>query len=76
MSAPMHPYTRALVDSIPGAEAPPGITQNDVDDDAGCVFARRCPRVQDDCLAGVSPRGRSARGRSRVCTRSTPNPHP
>ncbi len=57
MTAPMHPYTRALVDSIPGAEAQVGITQNDVDDDLGCVFARRCPRVQDDCLTGVvSPR--------------------
>jgi oligopeptide/dipeptide ABC transporter ATP-binding protein len=53
MSRPMHPYTRALVASIPGAEEPPGITQNDVDDDSGCVFARRCPFVQADCLAGV-----------------------
>ena len=45
MTAPMHPYTRALVDSIPGAR-PGGITQNDVDDDLGCVFARRCPKYR------------------------------
>ena len=54
MSRPLHPYTRALVDSIPGAEAPPGITQNEVADD-GCVFARRCPSIEDDCLAASIP---------------------
>ena len=54
MTNPAHPYTRALVDSIPGGDAPPRLIQNEVED-TGCVFARRCPEMQPDCLVGLVP---------------------
>jgi oligopeptide/dipeptide ABC transporter ATP-binding protein len=49
LTAPLHPYTRALVDSIPGSAEVPAFARNTVNDRQGCVFASRCPRVEDDC---------------------------
>ncbi|MEQ9609509.1 MAG: ABC transporter ATP-binding protein [Kiloniellaceae bacterium] len=56
-----HPYTRGLLAASPGAlDAPlpagrrlatiPGTVPDPRHRPAGCVFAGRCPRVQDDCL--------------------------
>ncbi|WP_426956617.1 ABC transporter ATP-binding protein [Muricoccus radiodurans] len=55
IAAPRHPYTAALIGSVPSghepgtrlpqlasAPAPPG-------DDPGCPFRTRCPRAQPDC---------------------------
>jgi len=54
---PLHPYTRALLDSIPSAE--PGARRagatlkgeppSPVSPPSGCRFRTRCPRVQDRC---------------------------
>jgi oligopeptide/dipeptide ABC transporter ATP-binding protein len=46
--APAHPYTRALVDSIPGHDGSGRLVRNDVQG-PGCVFAPRCPRLGPGC---------------------------
>lgn len=60
---PLHPYTQALLSAMPvirGLEAPgPDRLIPDTElsetggDDAGCVFAPRCPHVADRCRAGA-----------------------
>lgn len=49
MHQPMHPYTRILIDSIPGRDGGSGFTSNDAPAASGCVFAQRCPRMQTSC---------------------------
>jgi oligopeptide/dipeptide ABC transporter ATP-binding protein len=51
-----HPYTRALLDSRPGAVAPgqrlrtvPGVPQSALTAPPGCVFADRCPHAEVRC---------------------------
>jgi oligopeptide/dipeptide ABC transporter ATP-binding protein len=53
---PRHPYTRALLDSIPELgktekkiEAIPGRVPNLMDEIVGCPFANRCKKVMDIC---------------------------
>jgi oligopeptide/dipeptide ABC transporter ATP-binding protein len=56
-SDPKHPYTRALIGSVPrldtaGGELPPAIEgepPSAVDPPAGCPFHRRCPYASADC---------------------------
>jgi peptide/nickel transport system ATP-binding protein len=55
LNQPRHPYTRALVDSIPGSQRLPQLVRNAVDPAVGCVFAARCPNMQPDCLAIQPP---------------------
>ena len=56
-----HPYTRGLFAASPGAldsalppgrrlATIPGLVPDPLERAAGCVFAGRCPRAQDDCL--------------------------
>jgi peptide/nickel transport system ATP-binding protein len=55
--APRHPYTRALLSSIPAmdpdrrTEAPPlaGDPPNPIDPPPGCRFHTRCPRAEPVC---------------------------
>ena len=55
ISRPRHPYTVALVGSVPGGHEPgsrlPQVAAGapPAGDDAGCLFRTRCPRVQPDC---------------------------
>ncbi|ALE81140.1 peptide ABC transporter ATP-binding protein [Pseudonocardia sp. AL041005-10] len=57
--APRHPYTSALLDSIPGLDpatgrvrrptAPPGEPPSPLDPPSGCRYRTRCPRAQQRC---------------------------
>lgn len=59
LDEPAHPYTGALLDSIPRPDQPPHTTltviegrpPNLQDMPPGCRFAPRCARAQDDCVA-------------------------
>jgi peptide/nickel transport system ATP-binding protein len=58
--APMHPYTQALIDSIPHADgaghlpvALPGEIPDPARPPSGCRFHPRCPRVMERCLTDV-----------------------
>jgi oligopeptide transport system ATP-binding protein len=57
---PTHPYTSALLKSIPSVEQKnkelyviPGHPPEGFDDVKGCVFASRCEYVQDKCMVTV-----------------------
>ena len=73
---PKHPYTRALLASIPatqkkGAElytikgAPPDLTQETI----GCPFAPRCEHAAPACRAIAMPLRETARGHATACAR-------
>ncbi|MFC4786404.1 ABC transporter ATP-binding protein [Nocardioides sp. MAHUQ-72] len=59
--APQHPYTRALLDSIPRMDRDlphrlpgiPGAPPQGADDPEGCPFAARCPRATQECLVSM-----------------------
>jgi peptide/nickel transport system ATP-binding protein len=55
--APLHPYTKGLLGSVPSANARgtrlaqiPGMTPSLLDLPAGCRFRARCPREGPECL--------------------------
>ena len=58
-----HPYTRALLRSVPvlgladgqKLETIPGATPNPADLKGGCEFADRCPDCTEDCRKGTIP---------------------
>lgn len=57
-SRPIHPYTRRLLDSVPGVDTrvlPPESDAVELPDPyhppRGCAFAPRCPNAGDDCRA-------------------------
>jgi oligopeptide/dipeptide ABC transporter ATP-binding protein len=63
VAAPRHPYTRALLDAIPGASpaerrlatrrpTPEGIASAAA---TGCPYATRCPRADDRCRGERPP---------------------
>ncbi|GII84857.1 putative ABC transporter ATP-binding protein [Sphaerisporangium siamense] len=72
LTAPRHPYTRALLDCVPQAEVRrtgglpsiPGSVPGPAERFAGCLYAPRCPRVTERC-AGEEP-GLAGTGDSRV----------
>ena len=56
LTRPLHPYTRGLLDSVPGNADPqtrlrpiPGMTPSLLDLPAGCAFRSRCPRADGQC---------------------------
>ena len=62
LTDPRHPYTRALLQSTPDIDrieqrlrTIPGSAPSPSDRPAGCPFAPRCDRVQDDCRSGPVP---------------------
>jgi peptide/nickel transport system ATP-binding protein len=64
-SAPAHPYTRGLIDTVPvadpalerakGYQGVSGELPSAVAPPSGCRFRTRCPRVQDLCAAQEPP---------------------
>ena len=57
LTAPGHPYTRALLESVPRAETVgtdlasiPGLVPDGRQEISGCSFAPRCPHVHGRCL--------------------------
>ena len=73
-ATPLHPYTRALIDSVPvpdpvvAPKAAPvrGEAPSLLDPPSGCVFHPRCPRADDTCVA-ERPRLRDAGGARVAC---------
>ena len=66
---PRHPYTRGLIDSLPGTTAPgepltqiPGGAPPPSALPPGCAFAPRCPRATDACEHSVTLREEADRG--------------
>lgn len=57
-NTPAHPYTRALLECLPGRGALggiPGELPNPQDPPSGCRFADRCPHAVADCKEGEQP---------------------
>jgi peptide/nickel transport system ATP-binding protein len=72
--APMHPYTQALIDSIPHADgaghlpvALPGEIPDPALPPSGCRFHPRCPQVMDRCLTDVPYLASKGGGREVAC---------
>jgi oligopeptide/dipeptide ABC transporter ATP-binding protein len=63
VAGPAHPYTAALVASVPTMESDrarplasiPGRAPSPFDDTIGCPFAPRCPRASEHCRAEMPP---------------------
>ena len=60
---PVHPYTKALLESVPSVKGPKrvlhalaGDPPDLMDLPPGCPFAPRCPRVTDQCRTKLPPR--------------------
>lgn len=71
-AAPRHPYTRALLASVPeGASdrlsAIPGSVPTPDQFPDGCRFAPRCDRASADCAVGILPLQNVAEGRVSRC---------
>jgi peptide/nickel transport system ATP-binding protein len=78
LGSPMHPYTRGLLESIPGRNVPgrplaqiPGMTPSLLKLGPGCAFRERCTRVVDACRQAPEPR-RPSPSRSLRCFNPTP----
>ena len=74
MERPAHPYTRALLDSLPrpGAKTArlhsiEGEPPNPVDLPPGCSFAPRCPKATSECLEAYPPELEMSNNRSVSC---------
>ncbi|MQA03739.1 MAG: ATP-binding cassette domain-containing protein [Streptosporangiales bacterium] len=75
---PQHPYTVGLLGSVPRPDlgpdsAPerlreiPGIVPVLREQPTACVFAPRCPRADDECLAEMPPLAATAPGQLAAC---------
>jgi peptide/nickel transport system ATP-binding protein len=72
-SAPVHPYTRILLDSVPGPDTThvplSGDPASPVDPPPGCAFHPRCPVAYDDCSVTDPRPARLTDGRTVSCLR-------
>ena len=70
---PLHPYTRALLDSVPGAPQARatrtirGEPPSPVHPPSGCRFRTRCPRAEQRCADEEPPMRELAAGHSVAC---------
>jgi oligopeptide/dipeptide ABC transporter ATP-binding protein len=73
LSAPRHPYTRALIASMPGSAEPPRLPDEATSpiDPAwnACLFANRCANVASQCLAQRPELNEVVRGHKAACPR-------
>jgi oligopeptide transport system ATP-binding protein len=75
--APLHPYTRGLLASMPRADAPigqalaaiPGQPPNLQRLGAGCAFAPRCPLAEPRCRAAVPALVAAGHDRAGACNK-------
>ena len=74
LNRPLHPYTDALVRSVPSvrvrtaiADPLPGSPANPFDRPAGCPFNPRCPRAEDRCRTEVPALREIVPGRFSAC---------
>lgn len=76
LSEPLHPYTRGLLQSIPGGYTGPrpkrlqaiaGVVPGLGRWPSGCSFRDRCPRAQAACAQEAPPLVAAAAGRSVAC---------
>ncbi|MEY9168598.1 peptide/nickel transport system ATP-binding protein [Sinorhizobium fredii] len=72
--SPQHPYTRALVSSVPvpgklleGRVILQGEPPNPADRPSGCAFHPRCALARDICRTSVPPLRRIGSGRTAAC---------
>lgn len=72
-SRPLHPYTKLLMASTPGADAhvvryyPKGAMPSPIDRPKGCVFASRCPLAEARCRTDVPPLRDDGSGHLSAC---------
>jgi len=81
---PLHPYTKALLDSIPSTE--PGAARatatikgeppSPIDPPSGCRFRTRCPRATDQCAIEVPQPRELAPGHLVACHHPLTEPAP
>jgi oligopeptide/dipeptide ABC transporter ATP-binding protein len=72
---PHHPYTRGLLDSVPSTDprlrgrlrALAGEVPSALNPPAGCCFAPRCARADDECRAGMPPLVPAEPARAHAC---------
>ncbi len=77
LAAPQHPYTRALIASVPIADPRrrmallpiDGEATGVADSDSGCAFAHRCHHVTSMCTSGRPDLTPTTDGRSVACVR-------
>lgn len=76
-SMPQHPYTRALLSSVPSPDLQrrterqilTGDIPSPANPPSGCVFRTRCPAVIDACAKAVPPLREIAPGHFKACIR-------
>jgi len=82
VETPLHPYTRELLDAVPGIDAgarqrllqraaKPRTVLEDAAAHAGCPFAARCPHVLPRCLAERPSLEATAESRLVACHRAS-----
>ena len=81
LRAPRHPYTRGLLDSVPGNAPPgekfrqiPGTSPSLIDLPPGCAFRPRCPYATAECVQTPEMRAYGETGQSLRCFHPLPPP--